>query len=163
MLAGAAETPGATIAFWKSLHQVERHLRHGNNDELRDSFHRIQCEGACATIPKGHQDLPLIVRVDQADKISKHDSVLVAQPGSRQNEGREAGVSQMNGYARWNQFGLTGLQYYWCTDTSPLVNSCRTGCSICGRLLAQTRVQDPDVDVAHLVTCQTGTVVLRGR
>ena len=55
--------PVVQVAF-NVVDDIESHLHDWHNDELGDSFHRIQGKGARTAIPQRNQYLSLIVRID---------------------------------------------------------------------------------------------------
>ena len=67
--------------------------------------------GAVAAVPARHHHLPLVVGVDQPDEVAEHDAVLVAEPGARQQHGREPGVVEVDRDAGRHELGLPGLEH----------------------------------------------------
>src|SRR5690348_14012188 len=83
----APEAAGAAAARVELLHDLETDLYHRHDDELREALHRLDGEGAAAAIPRGEEDLPLVIGVDQTDEVTEHDAVFVTEPRSRQDHG----------------------------------------------------------------------------
>ncbi len=69
----AAATAMAGIEFGDAF---EFHLRDRYEHHLRDAFAHFDGERLRATIPTGHEHLPLVIRIDQTDQITQHDTVL---------------------------------------------------------------------------------------
>ncbi len=163
---GTTKTTCTTRAFRKIVDDIKSDLNDGHDDELSYSFHRIQRKDGCPAIPQRNQYLSLIVRVDQANQVTEHDAVLVAHAGTGQYHCRQARIIQVDRDARRNQLGLAGLQKDWRINAGPQVEPSGAGRCIRGELIAQARVQNLDVDVAHrtffLMAIKTGMADLRG-
>ena len=150
--AGAAETACTARALREFVDEVETYLDDRHHDKLGDSFHRIQSESYRAAIPQGDQNLSLVIRVDQSDKVAEDDAVLVAHTGARQHHGCQAWVPQVNCDARRNQLSLARLQDDRGIDAGPQIESGGPGSGVGGQLVTQARVQDLDVDVVHRIS-----------
>ena len=112
MFTGAAESAAAAPAQRKFLHDIKPGLHDGHNHQLRHALHRHQRERNLAAVPQRDENLPLIIRVDQADQVAQHDTVLVSQAGTRQNHCGIARVAQMNGDAAGDELALLGLNHH---------------------------------------------------
>ena len=75
-----ASTPVAGIKF---LYHFEFDLFYRNEHHLCDSLAGLHFVAVAATIPAGDENLPLVIRIDEARKIAQHQPVFVTQPGSR--------------------------------------------------------------------------------
>ena len=81
MFAGAPETTGSARALREIVDNIETDLYYRHHDQLGDSFHRIKGKDGLATIPQRNQYLSLVIRVDQANQVAEHDTVLVTHAG----------------------------------------------------------------------------------
>lgn len=91
-LTRAAESACPSFRRAKSVDQSEFDLHDRNDDELSDPIHGLNEEGILAPVPDRDEHLPLIIGVDEPDQISQHDTVLVAETTSGQNNRRQPGV-----------------------------------------------------------------------
>ena len=139
--ARAAETAVATRAWCKIVDQAEIHLHHGNDDELRQPFERVQGEGLVAAVPGGNQDLSLIVRVNQADQIAQHDAVLVAEAGTRQDKRCQRWVGQVDGHAGRYEHRFSRAYLQWCGNARAQVDARRAARRVVWWCGAQARVE----------------------
>ena len=80
LFAGAAKTTLAATGHIERRDDVECHLGDGYDNQLRDTFHRLNREFRIATIPSRDKYLALIIGVDQAHEIPQDDAVFVAKP-----------------------------------------------------------------------------------
>ena len=48
------------------------------------------------SIPAGHHELPLVVRVDESDEIAQHHAVFVAETGARQDHRGKPRIVEVN-------------------------------------------------------------------
>ena len=62
-----------------------------------------------AAVPDRDHDLPLVVRVDQADEVAEHDAVLVAEARARQDQRGEARIGEVDRDAGRDQLAVAGL------------------------------------------------------
>ncbi|MNC87128.1 hypothetical protein D3C83_28290 [compost metagenome] len=75
--------------------------------------------------------------------------MLVAQAGSRQHDSGETGIGEMDGDSRGNEFGVSGRQSERRIDAGAQIEPGGTRRRVVGQLLAQARIEDPDVDFPH--------------
>ena len=129
MLAGAAEPAAAAFAQREFFDDVELCLHHRHDHQLRHALHRHQREWDLAAIPQRNEDLPLIIRVDQADQVAEHDAVLMPQTGSRQYHCGIAGIAEVYRDAGGDELALLGLYdhivVYACAQIYPRRPRCR--------------------------------------
>ena len=76
---GTAESTRAAITRGEIINDVQLHLGHRNNDQLRDAIHGLDRKSSFAAIPSGNLQGPLVIRIDQANQITQYDAVLMAQ------------------------------------------------------------------------------------
>ena len=58
-----------------------------------------------AAIPAGHHQLPLVIRVDQADQIAEHDAVLMAEARARQDHRGQSRILHVDRQSGRDQLG----------------------------------------------------------
>lgn len=89
----------------------DRKARLYDRDEhqLGDSVASFDFESCQTSIPDRHEQLTLIVRVDETDQIAKDDAMFVTQPRARQDHGRKCWIGDMDCHARWYEFATTGF------------------------------------------------------
>lgn len=109
LLSCAAEAARAASGSVEVGDDIELNLQHGDDDHLRNSLQRLNREFGMATIPDGDEDLPLVIGVDEPDKIAKHDAVLVAKAGARQHHCRISWITKVNRNSGRHQGGFTGF------------------------------------------------------
>ena len=63
----------------KLTDNVELRLNDGDDDQLRDSLHRLNGERRWAAVPGADHELALVVAVNESDQITQHDAVFVPQ------------------------------------------------------------------------------------
>ncbi len=96
MTSGMTEAACAALAFVEGLNQFEVRLHHRHQHQLGHAFADGNVEGGLATVPAGHHQFALIIRVDQANQVAQHDAVFVTQAGARQDQGdRPVGISRV--------------------------------------------------------------------
>ena len=78
------EPAGATPTCFKILDDLEVCLHDGDEHHLRESRARLDIERLVAPIPRRHEYLPLVVRIDQSHEIAQHDAVFMPQARARQ-------------------------------------------------------------------------------
>src|SRR6476646_7833282 len=71
----AAEAALRARARLEGVHDRELGANDRDDDELRETLQRLQRVDGASAIPAAHHQLPLIVRIDQADEVSEHDAV----------------------------------------------------------------------------------------
>ena len=76
------------------LYQFEVRLHHRHQHQLRNALADDDVEGGLATVPTRHHQFALVVRVDQADQVTQHDAVLMAEAGAWQDQRRQARVAE---------------------------------------------------------------------
>ena len=104
---GAAETAGTPCAFPEFIDDVEADLKYRDDDQLRQSVQRVQCESLVAAVPCRNHQLSLIIRVDQTDEVAQYDAVFVSQAAAWQDEGGVSRVGDMYGQTCRNQTGFS--------------------------------------------------------
>ena len=65
-------------ALYELLDNIESHLLYRYENHLRNTFARLDLVGLVATIPDRNEDLPLVIRINEARQIAKNQAVLVA-------------------------------------------------------------------------------------
>src|SRR5258706_9388774 len=149
MLAGGTETTRAALAVVERFDDVELDLHHRHDQELRDALHRIHHEGLAPAVPARDEHLPLVVRVDEPDEVAEHDPVLVAEPRSRNQDGRATRVAEMNRNARGYERGYARAQRQRRVDASADVEARGSGSGVRGKLGTDPFVEDPDVELVQ--------------
>ena len=74
-----AESALAAHTGGELLDHLEIGMHHRDDDHLGNAFSGLYGKGFLAAVPDGNEHLALVVRVDQADQVAKHDAVLVTQ------------------------------------------------------------------------------------
>jgi len=128
-----AESAVTAIAVLKFLNYHESDLLDRHEYHLCDAFTRLDLVRLAAPVPTGNEDLALIVRIDQAGQVAQHQSVLMAETGTRQQDRCQAAVAYMNREAGGNQLSLSRADGQGVIDTSPHIESGRT----VGRIVRQ--------------------------
>ena len=100
----AAFPAGARL---KTRNNLQFHLYHRNDYELRDALARLHRVWLISAVPTRNHELPLVVRINEAHKIAEHDPVTMAKPRTRQHHGGKAGILQVDRKPRRNQFRAT--------------------------------------------------------
>ena len=77
---GMAEAALGTLGRSEFGNHFKARLHNRHQHKLGNPLTGFDSEAALATVPAGHKNLALIIGVDQANQITKHDTVLVAQP-----------------------------------------------------------------------------------
>lgn len=108
-MTGAAESAFAARAGGKVVDEIEIDLQNRNHDELSQSVEWLNGVGLLAPIPGRNEDLPLIIRVDEADEIAQYDAIFVTQSRTRKDHGSQPRVGQMDGDAGRDKVGLAWL------------------------------------------------------
>src|SRR3569833_2716989 len=103
-----AETALAAPARLELLDDLETRLYHRHEHHLRDALAHGDGEWLLAAVPAGHEDLSLIIGVDEPHQIAQHNTMLMAEPRARQQDRRERGVRDVQRDAGRNQLGLAG-------------------------------------------------------
>jgi len=78
MAAGMPETTLSAVAFGEIFHLFKGDLHNGYKHQLRDTFADFDSECGVTAVPARYQQLPLIVRIDQADQIAQYNAVFMA-------------------------------------------------------------------------------------
>jgi hypothetical protein len=73
------ETACATLALIELLNDLEVRLNDRDQHQLSDTLPDGNLESRLATVPAGHHQFALVVRVDQAHQVAEHDAVLMTQ------------------------------------------------------------------------------------
>src|SRR3569832_2908494 len=114
MFAGAAKPACAAVAGSKFLDDIQPYLQYGHDDQLSKPLHRDENECGIAAIPGRHNQLSLVVGVNQANQVPQHDAMLVPKSAPGQDHCRIAGIGDMNGYSRGHQMRGTRRQGVCC-------------------------------------------------
>ena len=69
---------------------------------------RLPGDSLSRTVPATHHQLSLIIRIDQPDQIPEHDTVLMTESRTRQDQCGHARIADVNGDPRRDQLGLAG-------------------------------------------------------
>ena len=125
MPSGMPETTGPTIALIEFLHLFENRAHHRDQDQLCDAFADLDPKRGMPAIPAGHVKLTLIIRVDQADQIAQHDTVLMPQSRTRQDDSCQRRIRNVDGDPGGDQLRLTGPQFQRTVQHRPQVHSGR--------------------------------------
>ena len=125
-----ARVPNAACAAASSLQNSSTtsrpRLHDGHEDHLRDALARRDRVGRATAIPARHEDLTLIVRIDEAGEIAEHDAVLVAESRARKDHRGEPGVADVNGDARGNEHRAAGHELDRRIDAGAQIQSRRS-------------------------------------
>jgi len=100
----------AAIAGRKFFNDFEFSLHHWHENHLRETRPGLDYKCFMAAIPAGHKDLALIIRINQTNKVTKHDAVLMAETRTRQNDRGERRIRDVDGYSARNQLRCAGFQ-----------------------------------------------------
>ncbi len=80
----------------KFLDQFESGPHDWYKHDLRDSFPGLDDETVDPAVPAGHIQLPLVVGINEPDQVAQHDTVLVAQSGTRQQHRRQIWIGNVD-------------------------------------------------------------------
>ena len=97
--AGTSEAAFAACAGGKFIDDVEGHLQHRHDHELRQAVERIEHEGFAAAVPGRHHDLALVVRSRSARRGCRARCRACGRARARQDQRRQAGVGEVDGDA----------------------------------------------------------------
>src|SRR5215471_19495426 len=106
--AGRAE-PGLLAAFpsRKRWHDHEIRSRNAGKNELRDTVSRLDLDCLTAmdgvAVPCRDQAGPLVIGIDDADRIAENQPAIMAEPGTRHHKGAPFGVGDAKGDTRRDQ------------------------------------------------------------
>ena len=78
MAAGMPEATLSAVAFGKIFHLFKSDLHNRYKNQLRDTLADLDDEGGVTAVPARYQQLPLIVRINQADQIAQYNAVFMA-------------------------------------------------------------------------------------
>lgn len=73
----------ATFGGVKCFHQIKFGLNDRNKHHLRDTFARFNGKTVLTTVPDRNHQLPLIIGINQPDRVAQHDTMFMA--GERGN------------------------------------------------------------------------------
>lgn len=151
MPAGMTKTAGTTLTFRELVDDFKVNLRDGHEDHLGDAVTYGDVKGGLRAVPHRHKNLTLIVRIYQPHQVAEDNSVLVAESGAWEENGRKARISDVDGKPGWNQLGLTRLDRDVAFKTGTKVKTCRAVRCVFRKRngLAQTRVKNLELDVLH--------------
>ncbi len=131
-LTRAAESASPSFRRAKAVDESEFDLHDRNDDELSDPIHGLNAEGIFAPVPDRDEHLPLIIGIDEPDQIAQHDTVLVAQTTSGQDNRRQPGVGQVEGDSGRDQLSFTWQEADRFLNARPQVHSRRTRRGVLG-------------------------------
>ncbi len=139
MPAAVAEAAAAAMAGIEFGHAFEIHLRDRHEHHLGDTFAHFDGKRLGPAIPAGHEHLPLVIRIDQADQITQHDAVFMTQAGARQQHRSQMRIVDMDRQTGRNQRGLAGLQRYRLLQTGAQIQSGRTRRGVSGNAICSPK------------------------
>ena len=140
---GTAESAVRTRTRVERIDDRELRPNHGNNDKLRETLERLQRVASVAAIPAADQELTLIIRVDEADKVPENDPVLVSEAGTRKDHRGEAGIGDVDRDAGWYELDLSRRQCARRIDASPQVHPRGARGRVCGQMCPNALIEDP--------------------
>src|SRR6185312_9229383 len=108
--ARVAEPAPAARRRGEILDDLQFHLHHRHDDELRyalTGLHRVRLTPA---IPAAHHELALIVGVDEPHEIAEHDAVFMPEAGARKDDGRQRGIFHVDREPRRDELRPPGLE-----------------------------------------------------
>lgn len=85
------ETTSTAFGFDEFFDHLEVRLNHWDQNQLSQTLANFQGEILVAAVPARNHQRALVIGVDQADQVTQHDAVLMAQAGARQDQRRQAG------------------------------------------------------------------------
>src|SRR5262245_39852224 len=100
-----AEAAGAASALLEPLDDFEPRLDDRHEDHLRNTLARCDRVARFAAIPARHEDLALIVGIDEPGEVSEHDAMLVPQTRSRKDHRGETRIGNVYRNTGRNQHG----------------------------------------------------------
>lgn len=127
---GVAKPARAALGFFEFVDQFEMSLYHGNKHKLGNALTYRNSESSLPTVPAGHHQLTLIIRIDQADQITQDNAMFMAQPRTRQDQCGEPWISDINGQAGRNQNSLAGFERDVFLEHGTQVKTSRAGRSV---------------------------------
>ena len=145
------EAAGRAMAGLEFFAVLEAHRYDRHEHELRDAVPREDDEGVAPTVPARDQDLSLVVRIDESDKITQDDPVLVPQPRTRQHHGAEARIIDVERHPARDQVRRARLATQRGLKAGTQVHARRSAASISGQreVTPETWVQDLELDLSH--------------
>jgi hypothetical protein len=148
--AGGTKTAGATLAGFEIVHDGELRLHHRYKNHLCNAVAGFDGERVGAAVPYGHKNLTLVVRVDQADEVSKHDAVLVAESRARKQNCREVRIGDVHGETRGDEMGLAGCDVQVFIQAGAQVEAGGAGGGVLRKrkLLTDAPIEDFEFDLA---------------
>ena len=99
----------APVAGIKFVHNTERNLLDRDEHHLGDALARLNLVALTAAVPAGNVDLALVVGIDQTSQVTQHEAVFVPEARTRQQNGSERRVRNMNRHAGRYQNGIARL------------------------------------------------------
>ena len=111
MPSAAPEAVRSPRAFGEFFDHFERRLDDRNDNELRETLHRLQRVVVLAAIPTAHEQRSLIVGIDEADEVAEHDAVLVAESRARKDDRRQRGVIDVDRDTCRHELDLSGREH----------------------------------------------------
>src|SRR5690554_1112484 len=110
MFSCAAKTTFTTFTGSEFVDDREVGLNDRDDDQLGDTFQRVENEALVSAIPARDQQLSLIIGIDEADQVAEYDAMFVTEAGAGQDHGCIARISQMDRHAGRNQYRLSWLK-----------------------------------------------------
>jgi len=142
--AGVPETASMTVARFKLFDHFEVCLYNWHEYHLCDTVTGFDGIRGSAPVPAGHHDLALVVAVDQADSVAKHDAVLMPQAGARQNYRGEFRIGDVYRHTTRDQLAQAWVECQCLIQTGAQVDAGRAVGGVVGpgELVAKTRVKN---------------------
>jgi len=145
------ETTATALTGIEFRDNLKLGFHHRDENHLGNPVTRFNRECLMTAVPARYEYLALIVRIDQSHEIAEHDPVLVAKAGTRQQNGSETRVGNMNGQAGGNELGFSRFQYQWLFQARDHVEARSPVGTIArkGKASADARVEDFECDFFH--------------
>jgi len=121
-----AEAPDPAFAVVEIFDDVELHLLNRHEYHLGDPLAWLDLVAFRAAIPTRDKYLALVIRVNEPGQVAEDQSVLVTQPGARQQHRSQTGIGNMNCQAGRYQHGIAGFHDQGFVNNGPHVEARRT-------------------------------------
>lgn len=106
-LSGMAKTAFPAAGIVELFYNLKLNLLHWHEYHLSDSLARLNFIRLVTSIPAGNKNLALVVRIYEAGQIAEHQSMLVPEPGSRQQDRRKRRIADVYSQPCWHQHRLS--------------------------------------------------------
>jgi hypothetical protein len=103
------EASGASGGFFEVIDDVECHSPNGYEYQLCNAIAGFDYYIAFATVPDGHHQLSLVVRIDQTDQVAQHDPLFMAEARPGQNHGSQFRIGNMDRDSGWDELRFPRL------------------------------------------------------